>query len=319
MSYKKSIDEINLYYKQSGIAKKMLLLESIGLGAIAEYVHSGVLEDKSLLAGSSVVFASIIYNILKGYKSCDKYLESVDFHERNKDTEEELRKLYDEYLSIITKIISNYNFDDSLELCYTLYFLLDEGYFSKDNSYERYIHKLKREEVSDLKSTYIMEGKACCRHNTQFLADIFKKLNIPNYKITCTFDERIFSVKREYHEVNAIVDDKGKYTFDFSLGDFYVIDDHNKRLFQQEYKDEDLNEIKRKCLFKILNNFDYHMIDTIEDIKSRFIDLDEAVQNGITVSDIAENIKGDLTAIEDVTQPLKEEIAAKSLILMPRR
>ena len=69
MSYKKSIDEINLYYKQSGIAKKMLLLESIGLGAIAEYVHSGVLEDKSLLAGSSVVFASIIYNILKYIKA----------------------------------------------------------------------------------------------------------------------------------------------------------------------------------------------------------------------------------------------------------
>lgn len=100
----------------------MLLLEGLGIGAIADYVHSGVLEDKSLLAGSSIIFTSIIYNFLKEYKRYDKYLESVGYYDNNKEVAEELRKLYDEYLAIITKIISKYKFDDNLDLCYTLYF-----------------------------------------------------------------------------------------------------------------------------------------------------------------------------------------------------
>ena len=166
-----------------------------------------------------------------------------------------------------------------------------------------------------------MDGKACCRHNTQFLADIFTKLNIPNYKIACTFDDLVFSVKREYHAVNAIVGEDGKYSFDFSLGDFYVIDDNNQKLFKQAYKSEQLDKITRKSLFKILESYDHQLTgeNESENIKSRFIDIEEAFQNGMIACNIAENIKADLTAIEDVTNPLKEEIAAKSLILMPRR
>lgn len=304
--YKETILVLNESLKRDKSIYKYLLMESIGVTSLATEMITG---NRMPIAG--LLFASVLGETIVLYRITKKLLKSEKYkYEKyvGEHTEEylELKKLYNEYIDLISSILLKYKFTSTKELLVALDILLQCGYFSYEKKYEYHKYDESFEYYPDLLGTYIVAGKGVCRHNTAFISDILNKLNINNFKIYTCSPNKLKLKKHATHVLNGIIDNQEKYAYDFANNTFGFIDGNTIVL-----KSVDRNMAFFNTIVK--SN------DKYKDIKAINLSFDEL--KNITLSGIYQSLPllEELRTIHFNNNELLSEIANKSLKLMPRK
>lgn len=313
MLSKDVINIINDEYIKNGFDKRFLIIESLGLLSLA-----GIPFDDNLSYLSLFAFSVVLTEIANYYKCNELEYKMKDYIAKNEAEYGNLEKLYNEYVSLVSNIISKYQFRNNMDLCNALNYLLHDGIFSL-NEHKYRIHKNTFGETYDIRGSYVIQGDCCCRHNTKFMSDLLTKLDVPNFNINVS--TKLFRRNSANHVLNGIFDNGKLFGYDFTnnvtldinLDKYYLEGDIlDKAPF---YLDE-----MSYVLYNILSFDKFNGIDDIYKYETPKFDLEEKILSKEIGEDIARFIKQDLEIASNfnVMKSLKEEISHKSLVLVPR-
>lgn len=308
--HKQIIKELNKKCIEDKTINRMAFLDLVGALelfngiTIQENFLQSLHNMLPVLSFSAVIFFSIVrYNQLK-----DKY----KYIEENIDKYEELKKLYDEYITLLANQISKYEFDNNLELCIFLDELLKNGYFSCTDSlvYKRF-NNIK-EHHEDLIGTYVITGEGVCRHNTMFIHNLLDKLNISNLSICCyPLGTKKPKLRGNFatHILNCLLDGNNKFAYDFTNHFIGIIEDDNTISFKDYLNDKivEYYSIVRKY------NIDEYMSHPTLDI-----DGEDYVNAYIKSFYKFCMCRDDFSKLKKDNTELMNDISEKSLILLPR-
>ena len=148
----------------------------------------------------------------------DKYQKKIKDSLMYEDT----IKMYDSYISLIVDFLISIGITSELELCIALSYLIKNGCFSIDNSFDSKKTEYDIEIESKMGMNIIL-GEGCCRNMSCFARDILNNMNLFNRNYYCIesfhgFGE--FYNRKANHVANLI-------KFD---GLLYIIDIYNNGL-----------------------------------------------------------------------------------------
>ncbi len=301
-------DEMLKRIKETGTDKYLLYMETISTLNLAARCYTG--NPNTFF--SLTLFSLVLYSIRKLKKTVKK---EIEFKQEHAELYNEVKTLYDEYTTIISKELSKYHFDNSLDLCILLDALLINGYFSSTDKLEYHKYKKYIEYYDDLLGTLVLTGKCVCRHNTSLINDILTKLNIDNIKLHCyhTGPKRPTKIyRRANHVITLVHENKFKYAYDFTNHGICNIEDNNVIRSDSCLEDGSISST-------------YYAITRDEEL-NKFKDYDSFnmgplgyVLYLLRVLSKYEDVYTELNKSKKDNKELMREISEKSLILMPRK
>jgi len=306
MYYREVINRLNDKFKKD---KKILYfgsMELIGLSNLAVYILGNNNFINSSI--SSGIFSSTLASICVLYHFEKEEVYKEKYKEKNMDKYYELKELYDEYIDKVVNILSDIKYENNMQLCTALDYLLDTGFFSRNESYKYTKLTDKYEVYEDLFGTFIVEGNGVCRHNSVFISDILNKLNVKNLKIYCSNLKGRMALKYSNHVLLGLMQDDKKFVYDFT--------------------NNSIGQINREFITLIgINGKEskYHVIDkenNLEDYLSKEsceLDSETLARSVVFGLKAGYDLKQKLGCMYDLEPKLMDEISEKSLKLMPRK
>lgn len=176
------------YNKYKNISK-FLWLSSCGLYVADNILPSQISSlglDNSLIMLELSTLLSYIYMEL----SNNKY-QTKEFIE--------IKSLYQEFLSNYNKLNNDFNFDDVIQIYTMFYYLLNNGYLSKDKIFTYNNEKSKN--IKSLNGINIFSGNGVCRHIAPMLTDILNYNQINAYNLACI-------IRNSQVEINYLKEEK---------------------------------------------------------------------------------------------------------------
>lgn len=304
MYYRETMNRINEHLKESKVIWNFIALDSFGTLNLL----------KEIVTCNSSCIPSMFFSVVLGcmvviYKIENKILKIEKYKEEHINEYEELKKLYNEYIEIVAKIVSKYKFEDSLQFAMAIDTVLLSGCFSINNEYTFKRHREINEYFEDLIGTYVIEGNGVCRHNTAFISDVLNKMGLKNFKLYTTREK---NSDKANHVLLALVHNNQSFAYDFTNHTIGVIN---------EDKTISLRGLKNEEIFKhyIVSKHNEEEIEELYKLERLNLTFDLLVQSlstgvigGILMSE-------ELFGLYENNKDLMNEIAQKSLTLMPRR
>ena len=311
--YRKNIKELDKFCKEEKYYPRLLFAETLGaIGLLLSPI------DFMFHALPMAAFPTVLFFIGAGYRNISKYTKGNRVIKENKEFYLELMKEYDEYIDIIGNLLveyeDKYENEDELVFAYTLYYLLSWGYFSQNNNYKYHIHKILDCIDNELEGMYVIEGNCCCRHNTAFISDLLYYMGFNTIDITTSVSK--LDKKLPEHSICGFVN-KESFAFDFTSGIPYSIDYSNKKLYfpgnrntgQKPHTQYYIDYDPRLC-----TNITDDMVANSKELSIELVEYCEEKGYNLAI-EIAKTMR----EIEEDLNPIKQDISAKSLKLMPRK
>ena len=255
-------NKIKIVMKRNGSLRSCAFYET------AAAINIGLSFFTEKISVSSLVFN--IFTLLTvgvNYVKALTELENDKYREEHKEEYEELKDLYDKYMNDLCDVIKKYKFDDELQLCILLDYLLYEGRFSLNNEFTYKIHEKTNEYFTDLLGTFVITGSGVCRHTTEFMINLLSKLNVNCFEILCS-SEKNGDIN---HALVGLISNGKKYCYDFTNhfcglikdkyiyaypGNFKAYKIRGISLTKKEYKDTTSREITDKMILNCLDKMD---------------------------------------------------------------
>ena len=304
-------DAIDILNKNTFLTKNSFMLESMGTLCLALAIDS-----PEYIALSAISFGAVLYKVKNAYNKQKRKIEFSTLLDYNKYIYGRVAQLEEEYIYHVARIISNYEFKDNMQLCSTLKCLLYDGAFSF-NDYEFDVPKNILGEVEEIAASYVIDGKCCCRHISNFMSKLLTKLGIPN--LCVDVDTKIINTNKADHVLNLIVDKDRLFAYDFTWGTPLNINLKKYNIKGVCYEKE-TNSFKY-AYDKIVKFICFSNVDDIYKYTTHTFDDEEIMMLEYVGQDLARIIKRDMEndPFFEHMNELKKEISSKSLQLVPRR
>ena len=157
--------------------------------------YSNLILDSSNIVSLNNNFSSILPLIFTVYY----FIEYINTYKVNKEFYE-VEKQYKSIINDFVNLTKSLNLNNPIELATLFNYTYKNGYLSINHKYEYNTKKL--DEHFSLLGATIITGRACCRHSSAFLNDVYRKRHIESYKILTGMNtkqyKKSYSIKNKY-------------------------------------------------------------------------------------------------------------------------
>lgn len=234
-------DFLKLYSEVNKNAIKSLIKNPNFLSDLALLGFSGtnlVLNDLAILKlVNGFVFSSNAV-LLRRIWEKETANEKMKIYEELTKTEtyKDCKKEYESFISLTAELVKNAGLKTPKEITLYIYALIKLGFLSNGGEHKYKNYQYDKNILLDLLGTRVLSGTSVCRHTTNFMNDVLKKLGLTSATVATSTESKIKKIQSRRklvtdHAITGVEEDSQMFMFDTTAGCF-VSKTTNEQLIQ---------------------------------------------------------------------------------------